>query len=313
MTHEELSNALRALDAPYLIDSDGHTSLFGVEFPAITADGRRVTVTHLDPALVAGLEDVNAFLHVFAERQHRTIRDAAGTIGAGITQAGAVFVVHDSASEGESLADRLRRDGSIPSAELRTIAERTMALLLHEHAASLVHGLVYPETIRIQPTGQVSLSWSGLLSALRAGGLSPSEIGRRLRCTSCLAPELLNGARESVSSDIYAVGATLYQAMTGRPPFGGRTTATVMATVLSDDLAARPHSRTDVLTTSLLRAIEREPVDRWHNAGQFHAALIAIDHAAAGIRAHPERRTPGKVLALLVLGAGALVLWRVFR
>lgn len=312
MTHEDLSHALRALDTPYLIDSDGRASLFGVEFPAITADGRRVTVTHLDPALVAGLEDVDAFLHVFAQRQHRAIGNAA-VIGAGITQAGVLFVVHDSTGEGESLADRLRRDGSIPSAELRAIAEQIMALLQHEHAASLVHGLVYPETIRIGPAGRLSLGWSGLLSALRAGGLSASEIARRLRCTSYLAPEFLNGAHESISSDIYAAGATLYEAMTGRPPFGGRTTATIMAAVLSDDLAARPDSGTDVLTTSILRAIEREPVDRWHNAGQFHAALIAIDQPVAGTWVHPNYLARGKVLVLLALGAGTLVLWRVFR
>ena len=313
MTHEELSHALRALDAPYLIDSDGRASLFGIEFQATTADGRRVTVTQLDPALVAGLGDVDAFLHVFADRQHRAVRDAAGTVGAGITQAGALFVVHDRAREGEALADRLRRDGTIPSAELRPIAEQIAALLQHEHAASLVHGLVYPETIRLGPGGRVSLSWSGLFPALRAGGLSASEIGRRLRCTSYLAPEQLAGARESIHSDIYAVGATLYEAMTGRPPFGGRTTATVMATVLSDDLAPQPDSGTDVLTASILRAIEREPIDRWHDVAQFRAALTAVDQAVPGTQVQPVRRRGGRVITLLALGAGALVLWRVFR
>lgn len=313
MTHEEFSHALRALGAPYLIDSDGRASLFGIEFPATTADGRRVTVTRLDPALIAGLEDVNAFLHVFAERQHRAVHDAVSTIGAGITQDGAVFVVHDGAHDGESLADRLRRNGSVPSAELRTIAERIAELLLHEHAAALVHGLVCPETIRLGSAGRVSLSWSGFFSALRAGGLSSSEIGRRLRCTSYLAPELLAGTRENVTSDIYAVGAALYEAMTGRPPFGGRTTATVMAAVLSDDLAPQPDSGTDLLTASILRAIEREPIDRWHDAGQFHAALVAGDHPATGIQAGPVRHARGKALTLFLLGTAVLVLWRVFR
>lgn len=313
MTHEELSRALRALDAPYLIDADGRTSLLGTEFPATTADGRRVTVTRLDPALVAGLTDVDAFLDVFGNRQHRAVRDAGGTIGAGITPAGVVFVVHGGSREGESLAERLRRDGTVSSSELRAIADQVATQLLHEHSASLVHGLVYPETIRLGPDGRVTLGWSGLLSALRAGGLSAPEIGRRLRCTSYLAPEVLSGAAESVASDIYAVGATLYEAMTGRPPFGGRTTATVMAAVLSDDVTSQPDSASEVLTTTVLRAIEREPIDRWHDAGQFRAALVAADKPVPGSRARSPRRRQGKVIALLVLGAGAVVLWRVFR
>ena len=313
MTHEELSRALRALDAPYLIDADGRTSLFGTEFPATTADGHRVTVTRLDPALVAGLTDVDAFLDVFGNRQHRAVRHGAGTIGAGITPAGVMFVVHGGSREGESLAERLRRDGIVPSSELRAIADQVVTQLVQEHSASLVHGLVYPETIRLGPDGRVTLSWSGLLSALRAGGLSAPEIGRRLHCTSYLAPEVMTGGAESVASDIYAVGAMLYEAMTGRPPFGGRTTATVMAAVLSDDVTSRPDNASDVLTTTVLRAIEREPIDRWHDAGQFRAALAAAEKPAPSGRVRSPRRRQGKVIALLVLGAGAVVLWWVFR
>lgn len=313
MTHEELSRTLRALDAPYLIDGDGRTSPFGTEFPATTPDGRRVTVTRLDPALVAGLTDVDAFLDVFGNRQHREVRDDAGTVGAGITPAGVMFVVHGGSRDGESLAERLRRDGTVPSGELCTIADQLAEQLLRAHSVSLVHGLVYPETIRLGPDGRVTLGWPGLLSALRAGGLSAPEIGRRLRCTSYVAPEVLGGAVESGASDIYAVGATLYEAMTGRPPFGGRTTATVMAAVLSDDVMSPPDGASDLLTTAVLRAIERDPLDRWHDAGQFRAALAAVDKPVPGGPVRSTRRRRGKAIALLVLGTGAVVLWRVFR
>lgn len=312
MTHEELSRALRAIDAPYLIDSDGRATLFGVDFPATTPDGRQVTVTQLDPDVVAGLDDVDAFLRVFAERQHIAARDEANIIGAGITPAGQLFVVHGQGRDGESLADRLHRESTIPSGELRSIAAQVATRLLHEHSASLVHGLVSPATIRLGRDGRVSLGWPGLLSALRAGGLGAAEVGRRLRSTSYLAPEVLGGGKEGVASDVYALGATLYEAMTGRPPFGGRTTATVMAAVLADGVATQPDSATERLTVAILRAIEREPPDRWHDAAQFLNALSEVARPSVAPHARGPRKH-GRLLAALLIGASALVVWRVFR
>lgn len=313
MTHEELSRALRALEAPYLLDSDGRTTPFGTDFPATTGDGRRVTVTQLDPAFVDGLGDVDAFLRTFGERQHLTARDAAGIVGAGITPAGVIFVVHGEGWDGESLADRRRRDGTVPSVELRAIAGQIATLLLQEHSASLVHGLVFPETIRLHRDGRASLGWFALSSALRAGGLTTAEIGRRLRCTSYLAPEILKGGTETGSSDFYALGATLYEALTGRPPFGGRTTATVMAAVLADDGAPRPDGAADALTAAILRAIEREPIDRWHDAGQFLEALAEPPRSVIVPHALPAGHGRGTLVALLLVGAGALVLWEILR
>jgi hypothetical protein len=200
----------------------------------------------------------------------------------------------------------LAREGSIPSSDLLQIAIRGVSRLEEHCGTDGCHGLVMPHTVVLLTTGEVVLRWGGLFAALRAAGISAPDVARFLEFGSYLAPELGAGGKETVRSDVFSLGATLYEALTGRPPFGGRTTSTVMAAVLADDGQPREETRTGPLRSAILRAIERDPDDRWPDAARFHEAL---EPAAAAVLV-PTKKRRG-CLGVTAAGVVALVLWSV--
>lgn len=115
---------------------------------------------------------------------------------------------------------------------------------------------------------------------------------------------MLSGNVPDEQSDIYSMGAVLYELLTGKPPYGGRTTSYVLASVLSDDAESDVASEVaSPIIDALIRAIERAPDDRWPNAAAFAGALEDDIAAGKGSGAAASRRgclTPA-------LGAGVVV------
>jgi len=171
--------------------------------------------------------------------------------------------------------------------------------------------LITPATVYVAGDGAVALRWQGLAPALRVAGVDTATIAREFGAESFFAPELRDHAPFDARTDIFALGATIYSALTGRPPFGGRTTATVMAVVLADD-GAPATTVTGTLTAALLRAIEHDPADRWRDFRQFHDALSPKSNESSSRAAEPAAaaRRGCAGTAALVIGGG-LVLWAV--
>lgn len=298
MSPDEFVLALRALDAPVFLDDHGVPGPLGIEFTATTSDGRSVLVTELAPALNREVTRPDAFV--------RTL-ERSGYQGAGVTESGQLYFL-ELPVRGTTIADRLAANGPLPATEVLTIARGVCELLTRPDSAP--HGLLTPSTIVVDSDRHVALRWPQMFLALREAGIDAPTLGRELGATGYLAPELLHGAPADVHADIFALGTTLYAALTGRPPFGGRTTATVMAVVLADG-GAPATSATAVLTPALVRAIEQDPADRWHDLQQFRAALGADSTSARSARDKPEARTGSGCAsrAVILLCAGALVLW----
>jgi hypothetical protein len=298
MSPDDFVLALRALDAPVFLDDHGVPSPLGIEFTATTSDGRNVLVTQLSATLNGRVTTPDAFV--------RTL-ERSGYQGAGITESGQLYFL-ELPPRGGSLAERLARVGPVPAAEVLAIARSAIDAL----AGAPPHGLITPSTLRVAADGTVSFRWPGLALALRAAGVDVATLAEELDATMYFAPEVARGAPFDVHTDIFALGVTLYTALTGRPPFGGRTTATMMAVVLADD-GAPATSATGTLTAALLRAIEQEPADRWHDLPQFRDAL--------GGAATTGPRTPERVVAprrgctgtAAMFVVGGLVLWGVSK
>ena len=307
MSHEDFARALRSLDGPYLLDGTGIHGALGSEFSATAHDGTSVTIIRLHDQIASSMRDVNAFLRTLGSRSHATADNQRGLLGAGVTPAGSVFVVA-ARDVGETLAERLARDGSISSSDLLDIAIRSVSRLEQLWRTEGCHGLVMPQTVVLRVNGDVVLRWGGLFAALRASGVPAIDIAHLLGFGSYLAPELRAGSGEGVRSDVFSLGATLYEALTGRPPFGGRTTSTVMAAVLADEGQPREQTGPGQLRSAILRAIERDPDDRWPDATRFREALEPV--AAPALVAPTKRR--GCLGAAAVAGV-ALVLWSVLR
>lgn len=299
MSPDDFVIALRALEAPVFLDDQGVPSPAGTEFTATTSDGKNVLVTQLSSTLNGLVTDPDNFV--------RTL-ERSGYQGAGITESGQLYFL-ELPPRGMSLSARLASAGPVPATELLDIARAATSRLAD--AAAQPHGLITPATVYLAQDGDVSLRWQGLAPALRAAGVEMAAIARELDAESYFAPELRDRGSFDVRTDVFALGTTIYSALTGRPPFGGRTTATVMAVVLADDGA--PATRvTNTLTAALLRAIEHDPADRWNDFRQFHDALSALPAEPRRGGAEPAAATRHGCggTATLVIGGG-LVLWAV--
>ena len=295
MPDDTLIAALRANDAPFVVDGDAVATPLGRSYPATStdaSDGRRVRITRLAPALADRVGDTDALMHVLARH----------AIGGGSAEGTIYFV--ETLSAGEPLASRLAREGPMRSAALRPIAVRAAEALRILQTSRGPHGLVSPDSLLLGGDGTVTFRWSGVFAALRAGGVPPEAIAAAFGEDLHLAPELQRGEMPTNASDVFGLGTTLYEALTGRPPFGGRTTATIMATVLTD--GSPSGNRPPALTRAILRAIEQQPGDRWTDARQFADALEEQHTTAPRLRPKRRRILP---VAAVALGVGALLLW----
>lgn len=197
--------------------------------------------------------------------------------------------------EGESLEQRLEREGRLSPSESAAIGLDLCRALAAVHGAGLVHGDLKAANVLRERGGRIVLADFGSAApAARAG-----EPVRVLTGTpAVLAPEVLAGAAPSPASDLYALGALLYRLLGGeypRPADGGTRGRRLF------DL--RPDLPPPLLHL-IERALEREPSARFSSAGEMAEAL------AATLAGPPRRgRTVAVAAAAVLIAAAALAFW----
>ncbi len=231
--------------------------------------------------------------------------------------------------EGESLARLARRHDLSPRRALE-IAGKIARALDYAHAQGIVHRDVKPSNVLVDRAGEPHLADFGLAKDVSSGALTLP--GAFLGTVQYAAPEQIEGdpARVGPLSDVYSLGATLYEAIAGWPPFSGASTFEIVGKVMHDDppplRKLRPELQVE-LEAICQKAMEKEPGRRYASA----AAMAAdIDRCLAGepIEAQPStawsrrwrwaRRRQGAVVAtvtaaIVVIGALAGLSWQSAR
>lgn len=181
---------------------------------------------------------------------------------------------------GMNIKDRISRAGAMQVPHALDIIIPVLEALEYAHGNRIAHGDLRPQDIVVSTDGEVKVTDFGLASALRACPDVANRFG--MRSVHYEAPEIAEGAAPSVASDIYSVGAILYEMITGSVPFEGPTAVSV-ALKQAKETATPPRSLNTGVPKSLsdlvMRAIETSPEERFPNASAMLADLRAIRDA----------------------------------
>jgi eukaryotic-like serine/threonine-protein kinase len=182
--------------------------------------------------------------------------------------------------EGQTLADRLRRDGALPPLEAARIAAAVADGLDVAHRAGIIHRDIKPSNIMLTAAGGVKVMDFGIAAAWEAH----STTGQQLLATaSYTPPERITGGRAAPAGDLYSLGVVLYEMLTGRPPFAADTAEQLLRAHL--ETAPRP-VRSLVfwvpaeIAAACQAALAKDPAGRPASAAALAAQLRAAVHAA---------------------------------
>ena len=249
------------------------------------------------------------------------------------SEAGTDFLVLEFL-EGETLAARLARTGALPPNDALKMAIEICGALDRAHRAGIVHRDLKPANVMLTKVGAKLLDFGLAKSAapvVAASGLSmqpttPHNMtaqGTILGTFQYMAPEQIEGLEADARTDIFAFGALLFEMLTGRTAFEGKTRASLLGAILKDE-PPRVSSVTPLAPKALDRVVAtclaKDPDDRWQNARDLRHELhwiasgASAEPAAVPLTPTPRSRAPWLAGALAVaLLASAVVVARHVR
>src|SRR3954466_7911862 len=191
--------------------------------------------------------------------------------------------------DGESLRDRLNREKQLPVADAVRIATEVAGALDYAHPHGVVHRDIKPENILLHDDQALVADFGIALAASKAGGSRMTETGMSLGTPFYMSPEQAMGEREiTARSDVYALGAVLYEMLTGDPPFTGSTAQAIVARVVTESprpLLSQRHTIPRNVEATVLTALEKLPADRFATAAEFAEALRDKGYTSTAVTA----------------------------
>jgi Tol biopolymer transport system component len=230
--------------------------------------------------------------------------------------------------EGDSLADRLKK-GPLPLPDVLKLGAQIASALDAAHQRGIVHRDLKPGNVVLTRSGAKLLDF-GLAKAVSGrqaplGGLASlpteekplTEQGTILGTFQYMAPEQLEGLEADARTDIFALGALLYEMATGQRAFEGGSKTSLIAAIV----ASQPEPISSVVAMAppaldhvVRKCLEKDPDDRWQSARDVAGQLQWISEAGSRAGVAPgvtfRRRTRERLLwaaALLLVGAGAFL------
>jgi serine/threonine protein kinase len=184
--------------------------------------------------------------------------------------------------EGRSLSALLAEQVTLPLAQVARIGEQVASALVAAHRAGIVHRDVKPGNILIDDNGTTKITDFGISRA--AGDMALTQTGLIGGTPAYLAPELARGADPVPSSDVFALGATLYQAIEGTTPYGDTTNQLALLYAAANG-QINPPRQAGPATALLMSLLRNEPSER-------PTMAEARDKLAALARSEPSPPSP---------------------
>ncbi|GAB4057952.1 serine/threonine-protein kinase [Catellatospora paridis] len=200
--------------------------------------------------------------------------------------------------EGESLLSLVRRAGPLEPAQAMRLLAQAADAIHAAHLQGIVHRDVKPANLLLRPDGRLALTDFGIARIVAADQLTAA--GEIFGTASYLAPEQVTGADIGPATDVYALGVVAYEMLTQRRPFTGETPFAVAIQQVHELPPELPPSVPEPVQAVVMRALAKDPAQRWPSAAALsQAASAAISEvggqAAAGTQgpALPQVATEG--------------------
>ncbi len=214
--------------------------------------------------------------------------------------------------DGESLRDRLGREGQLPLEDAVRWTGEVAEALDYAHGQGIIHRDIKPENILISRGHALVADFGIALAASSVGKERLTETGFSLGTPAYMSPEQASAdPRLDGRTDQYSLACVVYEMLTGEPPYSGATAQAILAKQLAEPVPRLGTLRQvpSEVERAVTRALSRTPADRFHTVREYAEALVKAPAALEG----PERpharvfATVGAaaaVLALIAVGWG---------
>ncbi len=244
--------------------------------------GRRVALKVLHPKLIPdlGAERFQREIRVAARLQHPHILTV---LDSGHTSDGSLWYTMPFV-EGESLRERMRREGPLPLEEALRLAREMADGLSYAHGQGVIHRDIKPENILLS-AGHALIADFGIARALsepsmpddEAGVSHLTRTGAIIGTPAYMSPEQASGERGlDPRSDLYSLGVVLYEMLAGTPPFSGTSARSILTKHLVGERRSLRVGRPSVpepVDAAILKALAPEREDRFASTAEFAQAL----------------------------------------
>jgi serine/threonine-protein kinase len=288
----------------------GHGGMATVELAHDLELDRPVAIKRLAENLAANGEFKQRFLREARLAARLSHPNIVGVYDVGEDD-GLPFIVMEYV-EGETLADLLRRRGRLEPDEAVALALQACAGLETAHGAGLVHRDVKPQNLLVTPGGTVKIADFGIARSL--DGTQLTQVGTVLGTAAYLAPEQAAGETVTAAADVYALGAVLYELLTGRPPYVADSLAELAARQQEGTIAPVrelapevPAATEDAVMHALARDPEYRPASAKALAGELRPAPTAVTEV--GWPPTPMQGSRRTLVAALALGVALVVVF----
>ncbi len=217
----------------------------------------------------------------FVERFRREAAAAAGLQHPNVVSVydrgeheGRPFIVMEYV-EGASLKDLITR--GLSAGEAIEIVRQVLAGARFAHSRGIIHRDLKPQNVLVDREGRARVADFGIA---RAGPSEITQTGSVLGTAQYLSPEQAQGLETTAASDLYSIGAVLYEALTGQVPFDASTPVAIALKQVSEQ--PRPPSEINptippALDAVVLKALAKEPANRYRSADEMLAGLAAVE------------------------------------
>jgi serine/threonine protein kinase len=202
---------------------------------------------------------------------------------------GVHFSVFEHRQETMTLRGLLDRGGWLDVSKAGEIGDQVASALDYAHSLGVLHLNLQPENVLVEPDGWVSVKGFGVEAGARAGWAYGAR--SRMAAAPYMSAELATGAKVDHRSDLYSLGAILYEMLTDRVPFDSHD-ADYVKQRQATDAPAPPHLISagvpEEVSCVVMRLLEKNPDSRFNSAAAFQAALDGVLNPASRTGVRPD-------------------------